>query len=167
LESKQPVDSQPTDCLIVPAVAQARKNMGLPGTHKTTRLSLPTPSLPTIPTRHPRGNDDDIRMPLEIYPECDLKTEVEHPLTKETVVDMLSLAERTGRRGTMGEPPPKRCCCASKGKRLARQNPSSWCIMQSVGMSGRNMGNWCRTSKGFEPTAGYTNFRVCHRRELY
>ena len=35
---------------------------------------------------HPCGNDDDTRMPLEIYPEYDLKTEVEHPLTKETVV---------------------------------------------------------------------------------
>ncbi|OXV05201.1 hypothetical protein Egran_07031 [Elaphomyces granulatus] len=69
------------DCLIVPAAAQARKNMGLLGTHKTTHLSLPT-----TPTCHPRGNDDDIRMPLEIYPECDLKTEVQDPLTKETVV---------------------------------------------------------------------------------
>lgn len=56
-------------------------NMGLVKTHKTAR-----PSLPVTPTRHPCGNDDDTRMPLEIYPEYDLKTEVEHPFTKETVV---------------------------------------------------------------------------------
>jgi hypothetical protein len=67
------------DCLLVPAIAQARRNMGLVNTNKKSRSSLPT-----TPIRHSRA--DDSRKPLEIYLECELRTEIKHPDTHETYV---------------------------------------------------------------------------------
>ncbi|KAN0083054.1 hypothetical protein V8E54_002142 [Elaphomyces granulatus] len=136
------------------------------GEEESSMHAVPQQAIPTIPTRHPRGNDDDIRMPLEIYPECDLKTEVQHSLTKETVAIVVTGQAdwAVGYDGRASAETLLLCACgeAMQGKTFGEAE--SQLLLRSVGMSDRNMGNWCRASKGFEPTAGYTNFRVCHRR---
>lgn len=67
------------DCLIAPAVAQARRNMGFVNTNKKSRSSLPT-----TPIRHSRT--EGLRKPLEIYLEYELRTEIKHPYTHETYI---------------------------------------------------------------------------------
>jgi hypothetical protein len=86
--------------------------MGLVHSNKISRSALPT--TPTRPSRS--GATDDLRKPLEIYLECELRTEIEHPRTHEmyTVTGRADWAG--GYNGRAGSETILFCAEAKQGK---------------------------------------------------
>ncbi|KAF8247503.1 hypothetical protein K440DRAFT_661399 [Wilcoxina mikolae CBS 423.85] len=73
--------------LIVPAVAQARRNA--PGKRQRTDSGYTTPSSPSSPSgpQTPRKSKDEHQpQELVIFPEMELKVELSHPITKKPYV---------------------------------------------------------------------------------